>query len=137
MPRRAAFTILELLFVIVTIGVLAAISISHFVESRFGAREKEVSAALGGMARAQESYRAAHGRYAATPAELGYALPAGITVTIGGTGVATGAGWSAVAQHQGAPGMRCIIGIGADTVVDGHRTKPGVTTCQRDATRGE
>ncbi|HEU4564638.1 MAG TPA: type II secretion system protein [Gemmatimonadaceae bacterium] len=137
MPRRRAFTILELLFVIVTIGVLAAISISHFVETRFSAREKEVTGALAGMARAQEGYRAAHGRYAATPAELGYTLPTGITATIGGAGLSSGTGWSAVAQHEGAPGLRCTIGIGADTVVEGRAVKPGVATCRRESGRPE
>jgi len=59
------------------VGMLAAIAIPNFIRYQAVAKQNECKVNLRALSNAQEGYRAAHGRYAGTFAELEFAVPAG------------------------------------------------------------
>jgi prepilin-type N-terminal cleavage/methylation domain-containing protein len=61
--RKKAFTMIELMVVIVIIGVLATISVSHFSGYNEGALEKEAKSNLKLIAAAEKIYRLEVGQY--------------------------------------------------------------------------
>lgn len=66
--RRAGFTLLELMIVVVIVGVLAAIAIPAFVSYTYRARTSEAYTFLAEIRGRQQSYRSERGRYAGEPA---------------------------------------------------------------------
>lgn len=67
-PRRAGFTLLELMIVVVIMGVLAMIAIPAVVSYVYRARTTEAYTFLADIRARQESYRLERGRYAGEPA---------------------------------------------------------------------
>ncbi len=116
MQQRRAFTMVELLIVIVILGVLAAIASPRFATTRRKAFVAGMVADLRTIVSAAESHYAQDGTYANYPA------PAGSN---GATIVFTGAtfSWRATATHPSAPGLVCVVERGPGTTV----TEP---TCQ-------
>ena len=112
MPRtRAGFTLIELLIVVVIIGVLAAIAIPKFQNTKGKANAASLRADLRNLVTAEEAYFSDYTTYVVT-GTLGasYAPSSGITVTVNSP---SGTGWSATAQHQALPTTRtCFIYIG-------------------------
>ncbi len=119
---RKGFTLIELLIVVVIIGILAAIAIPKFANTKEKAYLASMKSDLRNMATAEEAYFADFQLYASgsgsnlagvgTPmVGTGFVPSAGVTVTATGTG---GTGWSATASHSGTTKTCAIyIGVGA------------------------
>jgi prepilin-type N-terminal cleavage/methylation domain-containing protein len=97
MRQARGFTLIELLIVVVIIGILAAIAIPKFANTKEKAYVAAMKSDLRNVFTAQETYFADNVTYTTN---LGTAFRAsnGVTVNIG---TATGAGWTATAAHNG------------------------------------
>ena len=111
MRNTKGFTLIELLIVVVIIGILAAIAIPKFANTKEKAYIASMKSDLRNLVTAEESYFADNVTYATTTANLQYNSSAGVTVTVSG---ATGTGWSATAKHN-ATTKTCGIYVGAAT----------------------
>ena len=120
MQNRKGFTLIELLIVVVIIGILAAIAIPKFANTKEKAYLATMKADLRNLATAQESYFADNKAYfsgtasnisGTTVTAQGYVPSSGVTVTA--TSVAssgtTQAGWSASAMYSGGTTKTCAI----------------------------
>src|SRR5437588_1374439 len=128
MSNKKGFTLIELLIVVVIIGILAAIAIPKFANTKEKAYLASMKSDLRNMATTEEGYFADQQVYisgtasniAGSTASLQSFVPSsGVTVTATATG---GTGWSAVATHS-ATTKSCAMFIGvaavAPAVVDG------------------
>ena len=128
---RKGFTLIELLIVVVIIGILAAIAIPKFANTKEKAYLASMKSDLRNMATVQEAYFSDFQVYqsgtasnlagVATPlgGAGGFVPSAGVTVTTAATG---GTGWNASTTHS-ATTRTCAIFIGvaplAPAVVEG------------------
>jgi prepilin-type N-terminal cleavage/methylation domain-containing protein len=122
--RRAGFTLVELLIVMVVLGVLAAIVIPKFTSSRERAFVSTLKADLRNLSSLQEIHHGEHVAYSADQAALRFTPSDGVTVTIG---EANGLGWSATASHTGSP-TTCAVFYGQAAAV-APATVAGVVAC--------
>jgi prepilin-type N-terminal cleavage/methylation domain-containing protein len=107
------FTLIELLIVVVIIGILAAIAIPKFANTKEKAYVAAMKSDLRNLVTAQEGYFADNVTYTATIANLSYNTSAGVTVTLG---TALGTGWNATSKHTGTT-KTCGIYAGGGTGV--------------------
>ena len=130
---RKGFTLIELLIVVVIIGILAAIAIPKFANTKEKAYLASMKSDLRNMATTEESYFADNQVYTAgsarnttsgTASLNGFVPSAGVTVTAAATG---GTGWSATAGHS-ATTKTCAIFIGVSAVTPA--TVEGEPKCQ-------
>lgn len=111
MPRaRDGFTMIELLVVIVIIGVLAAIAMPRFADSKRKAYVAAMKSDLRNVVSAAESHFADDGTYATWG---GPAATNQITLTY----VGTQNDWKATATHSAVPGLVCSIERGPGSSV--------------------
>ncbi len=106
------FTLIELLIAVVIIGILAAVAIPKFANTKEKAYKANMKSDLRNMASAQEVYLYDHATYytgAVPNAELAFAPSSGVTLTL--SGVSSG-GWAASAAHSGIPGVACGLYVG-------------------------
>src|SRR3954466_4173330 len=104
MSNKKGFTLIELLIVVVIIGILAAIAIPKFANTKEKAYLASMKSDLRNMATTEESYFADFQTYTAGTAQntastasiYGFVPSAGVSVTAAATG---GTGWSATAAH--------------------------------------
>jgi prepilin-type N-terminal cleavage/methylation domain-containing protein len=131
---RKGFTLIELLIVVVIIGILAAIAIPKFANTKEKAYLASMKADLRNMATVEEAYFSDFQLYTGgtgsnlagvgTPlAPTNFVPSAGVTVTAAATG---GTGWSATAGHSGTA-KTCSIFIGVAAV--GPATVEGEPKC--------
>jgi len=119
------FTLIELLIVVVIIGILAAIAIPKFANTKEKAYIASMKSDLRNLITAQEAYFADQVTYASSTTNLNYSVSAGNTVTIG---TATGTGWTATSTNN-ATTKTCGIFVGAVTPpISGE--PEGAPTCQ-------
>ena len=118
---RKGFTLIELLIVVVIIGILAAIAIPKFANTKEKAYLASMKSDLRNMATTQEGYFADNQVYTAgtarnnssgTQSLSGFVPSAGVTVVAAATG---GTGWSATAAHT-ATTKTCAIFVGVTAV---------------------
>jgi prepilin-type N-terminal cleavage/methylation domain-containing protein len=104
-PRKG-FTLIELLIVVVIIGILAAIAIPKFADTKRKAIVTAVKSDLKNLIPSAEAHFSDNNTY------VGWNIPAtGSTgVTMSGTPAATG--WVATATHSGT-GVECSLAVGA------------------------
>jgi len=124
--RERGFTLIELLLVLVIMGILMAVLIPRWANSRERAFMASMKSDLRNLATAEEAYFYDNSAYAASLASLAAYNPStGNIVTIN---QATVAGWSATALR---PGLlkQCYLFIGNVTPV-GAATVEGQVTCQ-------
>ncbi len=109
MRPRSGFTIIELLIVVVIIGILAAIAIPKFANTKEKAYVASMKADLRNLVGSEEGYLVDFQTYT-SKAGLGtqYQESPGITVTVQGV---SGSGWAATAWHTGTT-MTCAIFYG-------------------------
>lgn len=138
--RRLGFTLIELLIVVVIIGLLAALAVPKYRETKRVAYLGEMKAALRRTALDMELRFAEVGSYSATtPCPVGLICPAGIDpmpVDDGMLGIsvtvttATASGWSARALHGSVPGAECVAGAGSATPAGLQEGVPGGAQCK-------
>ena len=133
MPRqseitsRRGFTLIELLIVVVIIGILAAIAIPKFRNSKERAIISQMRSDLRNMVTAQESYIADAATYYNGPIPgpaMAYGPSQNVTVTLSSV---TTTGWAAVATST-ATSRTCAIFIGTAAAL-APATTPGVAAC--------
>ena len=117
---RKGFTLIELLIVVVIIGILAAIAIPKFANTKEKAYLASMKSDLRNMATTQEAYFADFQTYVSgsatnvggtTSAVNGFVPSAGVSVTTTASG---GTGWSASSTHSGtAKTCAIFVGVGA------------------------
>jgi prepilin-type N-terminal cleavage/methylation domain-containing protein len=105
------FTLIELLIVVVIIGILAAIAIPKFANTKEKAYIAGMKADLRNLVTAQEAYFADNVTYASVLTNLNYNVSAGNTVAISS---ATGTGWAATSKNN-ATTKTCGIFVGSAT----------------------
>ena len=112
MARRQGFTLIELLIVVVIIGLLAAIAIPKFANTKEKATVASMKSDLRNLASAQESYwvetRTYYGGVIPDPT-FQYNPTVGVTITVVN---ATDAGWSARATALPLTNEKCVIFYG-------------------------
>lgn len=111
MRRSSGFTLIELLMVVVIIGILAAIAIPKFANTKGKAYVASMRSDLRNLATAEEGYLAEHVTYTGTMSNLNYLTSPGNTITITG---ASASGWSGTAKNN-ATTETCGIYMGNGT----------------------
>ncbi|MBA3889997.1 MAG: prepilin-type N-terminal cleavage/methylation domain-containing protein [Gemmatimonadaceae bacterium] len=120
MQNRKGFTLIELLIVVVIIGILAAIAIPKFANTKEKAYLAAMKSDLRNLATAQENHAAEY-------PTVGYATAIGAT-QVSGTAASTpsagvtvapitanaGMGWTATATHT-STAKTCAIAVGSET----------------------
>ena len=115
--QRRGFTLIELLVVIVIIGVLAAIAIPKFGNSKSKAFFTAMKSDLRNLASAEEAFFSDSARYTSNLASLYFSSSSGVNAPV--IAVYVG-GWSATVTHTQLTGAQCGIGI--------NTTNPTLTT---------
>lgn len=121
---RKGFTLIELLIVVVIIGILAAIAIPKFNDTKKKAYVTAMKSDLKNMVSAAEAKFSEDNSYANITAPTG---SAGVTITLGAHDAT---GWSASATHANATGSSCEIGVGTGTPAGLAEGEPGGATCK-------
>jgi prepilin-type N-terminal cleavage/methylation domain-containing protein len=107
---RRGFTLIELLIVVVIIGVLAAIAVPKFRDTKGKSYAASLKSDLRNLATAQEAYFYENNVYSSSLPALNVSLTNGVTVTFG---TATAAGWSALVTHPMAYPIQCAMFMGS------------------------
>ena len=113
MRNARGFTLIELLVVVVIIGILAAIAIPKFGNTKEKALVTGMKADLRNLVTAEEAYFAEYVTYTGTMGNLAYNVSTGNTINLISI-TATGTGWSATASNTGTA-HTCGIFIGNAT----------------------
>ena len=123
---RKGFTLIELLIVVVIIGILAAIAIPKFANTKTKAYTAAMKSDLRNLVTAEEAYFSDSGVYATDTAKgtnpgMKYKTSTGVVMNLPGD-IKIGAGyWSATVTHTQIPApFACGIGI--------NTTNPTVST---------
>lgn len=108
--NRRGFTLIELLIVVVIIGILAAIAIPKFQNTKGKANAASLRADLRNLVTAEEAYFYDNSTYTTNISALNIRLTTGVTITFG---TATPGGWSAKVTHPMAWPIQCAIFFGS------------------------
>lgn len=123
--KLAGFTLIEVLIVVVIIGLLAAIAIPKFTDSKARAFTTAQRSDLANLATQQEIFYYTGHVYAPTAGQVGISGSTGVTLTVL---EASGSGWSASTTHSGTS-IRCAVFYGSAASVP-PATQPGAIDCQ-------
>src|SRR5512136_1558599 len=108
--NRKGFTLIELLIVVVIIGILAAIAIPKFANTKEKAYIASMKADLRNLVTAEEAYFSDNTAYGdLTTLGTSYNTSAGVTVTVTPD---AGLGWEAEATHTSTK-QKCTIKLGS------------------------
>ena len=117
---RKGFTLIELLIVVVIIGILAAIAIPKFANTKSKAYVTAMKSDLRNLVNAEEAFFS-DSTYYTSAANLMSKNSWKSTTGVGSPAVVTGSGyWSATVTHSQLAGATCGIGV--------NTTNPTVTT---------
>jgi type IV pilus assembly protein PilA len=122
LTNRKGFTLIELLIVVVIIGILAAIAIPKFAQTKDRAKVAAVRSEVRNLMTAAEGYYSDAQVYPPALANVGITspTPSGVTLTF----TAQGAGYTAVGTAPVSGGTAtCTV------VTGGSATTEGVITC--------
>ena len=113
---RKGFTLIELLIVVVIIGILAAIAIPKFANTKSKAYITAMKSDLRNLVTAEEAFFADSSKYTQTVTQLKFQNSTGV----GSPAIVTGQGyWTATNTHTQLPGTTCGIGINTTNPVNG------------------
>jgi len=110
--NRKGFTLIELLIVVVIIGILAAIAIPKFANTKQQAYLATLKSDLRNLVTAEEAYFADNTTYTTALSTTQFDASQGVTYNVN---QASGTGWSGTATHVGLVGATpsgCHIAIG-------------------------
>ena len=116
--NRKGFTLIELLIVVVIIGILAAIAIPKFANTKEKAYVAAMKSDLRNLVTAQEAYCSDNNStYASSTGSMGtnYKSSSGVTVTMGAV---TATGWGATSRHA-STAKTCAISVGGTATNEG------------------
>ena len=106
--NRKGFTLIELLIVVVIIGILAAIGIPKYANSKSKAYITAMKSDLRNLINAEESFFSDSSRYTTSLSSLGFKQSTGVIAPI----IVTYPGaWVATNSHSQLSGMQCGIGV--------------------------
>ncbi|HWZ60808.1 MAG TPA: prepilin-type N-terminal cleavage/methylation domain-containing protein [Gemmatimonadaceae bacterium] len=128
-PGREGVTIIEVLMVVVILAILAAIAYPRFATNPTRRATYDARATLEQLREAEQRYFGSHRRYSADLTALEFTAPSGVQVTVGGTGLEAGTGWSATAETSSPPYVHCYVGVGADSVIGTVHMQNGAVVC--------
>ena len=125
--NRKGFTLIELLIVVVIIGILAAIAIPKFANTKSKAYVTAMKSDLRNLVTAEEAYFSDSSKYTSTITDLKYQNSTGTNVPV----IAAGAGyWTATTTHTQLPGTTCGIGINTTNPTVGTAAAEGEPACK-------
>src|SRR5256884_1208467 len=135
--NRKGFTLIELLIVVVIIGILAAIAIPKFANTKEKAYLASMKSDLRNLVTAEEAYFADSIKYTTTktcssPAAAGsiaFCETTGNTLGAITTGTGTQAGWTATVNNNNTP-KSCKIFVGATSPVLNIQTAESAPACK-------
>jgi type IV pilus assembly protein PilA len=70
--KAAAFTLLEMMVVLVIIGILATVALGNYLSFQCRSKQAEAKTNLGAIFTSQEAYRAEYDRYSNSLGEIGW-----------------------------------------------------------------
>lgn len=124
--RRTAFTLVELLIVVVILGILAAIAIPKFKSTKGKGYAASVRTDLRNLATAEESFFYSNNHYTSALDSVPFKGSPGVVITIQ---EASASGWSADGTHPLAFPLKCALYMGSATPL-APATAEGVMACQ-------
>lgn len=107
--RRAGFTLIELMVVVVILAILAGMAIPRFKNTKGKGHAAALRTDLRNLASAEESFFSANSHYTVSFDSLSFRGSPGVIVTIP---EATTQGWSASATHPESYPLKCAIYAG-------------------------
>jgi prepilin-type N-terminal cleavage/methylation domain-containing protein len=124
---RKGFTLIELLIVVVIIGILAAIAIPKFANTKSKAYITAMKSDLRNLVTAEEAFFSDSSKYTGTLSQLKFQVSTGVNAPT----LATGAGWwTATNSHTQLSGQTCGIGINTTNPLAGVVAAEGEPACK-------
>jgi prepilin-type N-terminal cleavage/methylation domain-containing protein len=124
---RKGFTLIELLIVVVIIGILAAIAIPKFANTKSKAYVTAMKSDLRNLVTAEEAYFADSAAYTSVVTKLSFQNSTGVNAPA----IVTGAGyWSATNTHTQLTGTTCGIGVNTTNPLTGVTAAEGEPVCK-------